>query len=84
MRGYIGTMLIAATLAGSTAACVGRVRIYDTPRQDYHRWNRGEERFYRVYLGERHREYVDFRRLNQRDQEEYWEWRHAHPDRDRR
>jgi hypothetical protein len=82
MRPYIGTLLITAALAGSSAACVGRVRIYDSPRQDYHRWNRGEERFYHAYLAERRRPYVEFGRLNQHEQEEYWEWRHAHPDRD--
>jgi len=38
---------------------------------------------YRRYLAERHREYREFRRLDRREQDEYWEWRHRHPDRDR-
>jgi hypothetical protein len=39
-----------------------------------------------VYLGEQHREYREFGRLERRDQDEYWAWRHRHPeaDRDRR
>ena len=87
MRQYIGTLLIGLTLAGSASACVGRVRVYDEPRRDYHRWDGGEERFYRVYLSERRRPYIEFKRLNQREQEEYWEWRHSREgdrDRDRR
>ena len=48
MKRYIGTLLIGLTLAGTASACAGRVRIYDEPRRDYHRWNGGEDRFYRV------------------------------------
>jgi hypothetical protein len=81
MRQYIGSLLIGLTLVGSASACVARVRVYDEPRRDYHRWDGGEERAYRAYLAERRREYVEFRRLNKREQEEYWEWRHGHPDR---
>jgi hypothetical protein len=76
-------MLIAATIAGSSAACLGRVRVYDTPRQDYHRWDRAEERSYRAYLAERRQAYVEFQRLSRREQDEYWEWRHSRGDRDR-
>jgi hypothetical protein len=84
MRQYIGTLLIGLTLAGSASACVGSVRVYDESRRDYHRWNGDEERFYRVYLSERRRPYIEFRRLNQREQEDYWEWRHSRErDRDR-
>jgi hypothetical protein len=30
-------------------------RYYDRHHHDYHQWNDGEDRSYRVYLGERHR-----------------------------
>jgi len=29
------------------------------------------------------REYWEFRTLDRREHEEYWQWRHDHPDRDR-
>jgi hypothetical protein len=80
MRKYLGLLLLAATVVGPTAACAAR--LYDQPRQDYHHWNSREERAYRAYLAERHREYRDFRRLDRREQDEYWEWRHSHSDRD--
>ena len=72
--------------AGLTASvgCFTAVRFYDEPHHDYHRWNDGEERAYHQYLAERHMEYREFRRLNQRDQDDYWRWRHDHPDRGRR
>jgi len=80
MRQLISALLVATALAGS-AACSGRIRVYDEPRRDYHRWNGGEERAYRAWLAERRRVYLEFRLLDRRDQEEYWEWRHSHPDR---
>jgi len=79
MRQLINAVLVTAVLGGSFA-CSGRVRIYDEPHGDYHRWNGNEDRVYRVYLGENHREYRDFHQLNKHDQEEYWAWRHNHPD----
>jgi hypothetical protein len=70
-------LLLTAVLAGS-AGCAARVRVYDAPHRDYHRWNDGEERAYRAYLAERHREYRAYRDLNRAEQDEYWQWRHDH------
>jgi hypothetical protein len=83
MRTLAGAFLLIATLAGS-AACAATVRVYDEPRRDYHRWDDREERAYRAYLTERRREYREFKLIDRREQEEYWAWRHDHPDRDRR
>ena len=82
MRRWIGALLLVGSLVGS-AACVARVRLYDEPGRDYHRWNSREDRAYREFLREMRREYREFRRLSRSDQEEYWRWRHNHPDRDR-
>src|SRR3981081_3214659 len=43
-----------------------------------------EDRAYREYLREQRLQYREFRALDRRDQEEYWRWRHAHPDREYR
>ena len=83
MRRHIATLALTAVLAGA-AGCTARIRVYDAPHGDYHRWNSREDRAYRAYLAERHREYREFRTLNRAEQEEYWQWRHDHPDRDRR
>jgi hypothetical protein len=57
-------------------------RFYDRQHKDYHNWNDNEDRSFRVYLGERHREYHPFVELKVKEQNEYWKWRHRHPDHD--
>jgi hypothetical protein len=55
-------------------------RYYDRDARDYHTWNDHEDRAYRVYLGEQHQEYREFRRVNATRRREYFLWRHEHPD----
>jgi hypothetical protein len=55
-------------------------RYYDRDAADYHTWNNQEDRAYRVYLGEQHREYHAFRKTKNAQQREYLRWRHNHPD----
>jgi hypothetical protein len=59
-----------------------RNRFYDHQHKDYHNWNDNEDRSFRVYLGERHREYHPFVELKVKEQNAYWNWRHRHPDHD--
>jgi hypothetical protein len=61
-----------------------RGRFYDQANRDWHDWNENEDRAYRQFLAENRREYREFARLDDREQAEYWRWRHAHPDRDDR
>jgi len=58
-------------------------RVYDHDHKDYHNWDDNEDRSFRVYLGERHREYHPFVELKVKEQRAYWNWRHSHPDHDR-
>jgi hypothetical protein len=55
-------------------------RRYHGRHHDEHAWNEHEDRAYRMWLGERHRKYNDFDRINRRDQQSYWDWRHSHSD----
>ena len=55
-------------------------RFYDRDGRDYHSWNDHEDRAYRMYLGEQHREYLDFGRVREPQRREYFRWRHDHPD----
>ena len=82
MCGHLRSLVLVVAL-GNTVGCAAGIRVYDEPHRDYHRWNRPEERAYRVYLTEQHREYRKFGRLERRDQDEYWAWRHNHPEADR-
>ena len=55
-------------------------RYYDRDGRDYHTWDDHEDRAYRVYLGEQHRDYREFHRVKPVQQREYFRWRHEHPD----
>ena len=55
-------------------------RYYDRNGKDYHTWNTNEDRAYRQYLVEQHRDYRDFGRENRGQQQGYFTWRHSHPD----
>jgi hypothetical protein len=59
-------------------------RYYDRERKDYHEWNEHENQAYRHYLEDNHRTYHDWAKANRKEQQEYWHWRHEHPDNDRR
>jgi Ni/Co efflux regulator RcnB len=59
-----------------------RHRVYDRDHKDYQHWDDNEDRSFRVYLGERHREYHPFVELKVKEQRAYWNWRHQHPDHD--
>ena len=55
-------------------------RYYHRDAKDYHTWNDQEDRAYRSYLTEQHREYREFHRVRPAQQNEYFRWRHTHPD----
>ena len=57
-----------------------QARVYDRTHKDYHNWNDSEDRSYRVYLGQNHVDYRDYSKLNHTQQDQYWNWRHSHPD----
>ena len=87
---FVLTAALAATASITSAANPqdgdrrdDRVRYYDRSHRDYHNWDDNEDRSYRIYLGERHREYHPFVEVTHRQQQSYWNWRHAHPDHDR-
>jgi hypothetical protein len=55
-------------------------RYRDRDGRDYHTWNSNEDRAYRQYLVEQHRDYRDFNRVKRNQQQQYFTWRHTHPD----
>lgn len=55
-------------------------RYYDRSGRDYHTWNNNEDRAYRAYLQEQHRNYRNFNKENRGQQQQYFKWRHEHPD----
>lgn len=60
-------------------------RVYDRRNKDYHQWNADEDRRYRQWYDQRYQgqQYRDYNRLNRKDKDDYWKWRHQHGDHDR-
>jgi hypothetical protein len=53
---------------------------HDAKRNDDHQWNDHEDRAYQMWAQETHRKSDEFSKLNSRDQQSYWDWRHDHSD----
>jgi len=57
------------------------VRTYhDKQHNDDHAWNGQEDKAYGIYAKQNHRKHSDFSKLNENDQQGYWNWRHEHSD----
>ena len=55
-------------------------RYYDKSHKDYHQWNANEDKSYSVYLNENHITVHTFQKAKPAEQQQYWNWRHDHPD----
>jgi hypothetical protein len=85
---FIASLLLTAALAvpvvvmavpGPQEASV-QVRVYDKNHKDYHNWDDNENRAWGTFLVENHRDHHEYSKSNKKEQSEYWNWRHAHPD----
>jgi len=71
----IGVLALVVSLSG----CAVHARYYDPGHADYHAWGPGEREYYSRWESEQHRRHEDYKRLNERDRQDYWNWRHDHP-----
>jgi hypothetical protein len=53
---------------------------HDKAHKDDHHWDAHEDKAYSIWLEQNHRKHAEFSRLNARDQQSYWNWRHQHDD----
>jgi hypothetical protein len=76
----VAAVAVSLVLAAGCAARVGvGYRVYDPYYRDYHFWDNNEAVFYNRWTVETHHDpHRDFRKLNHRDQQDYWRWRHDH------
>jgi hypothetical protein len=83
---FVASLFLATALAAplgimAAAQQVGvQVRVYDKSHKDYHNWDENENRSWGQYLSENHRKQHEFTKANKREQSDYWNWRHSHPD----
>jgi len=53
---------------------------YDRDHKDYHKWDDHEQSAWSRYLAEKHRKEHEFAKASHKEQQQYWNWRHDHPD----
>jgi len=86
----IGTFLLAAALATPAVIMATpasnddgvQVRVYDGRHKDYHNWDDRENHAWGIYLTNNHKKNHEYKDSKKREQSNYWNWRHAHPDHD--
>jgi hypothetical protein len=86
----IRSLLLAAALGAPVAVLATpgqkdagvQVRIYDTHHKDYHNWDDRENHAWGLYLSSNHKKDHEFWKSSKKEQSQYWDWRHSHPDHD--
>jgi hypothetical protein len=85
MNRYAATLLLAVSLSAPLVMAQNRTsttttRYYDRTHKDYHHWNDNEKRNYGTFRTERRIPDHTFARAKRAEQQQYWNWRHEHPD----
>ncbi len=83
---FIASMFLSAALVAPVAVIAApqdaavQVRVYDKDHKDYHNWDEHEQAAWARFLAEKHRKDHEWAKANAKEQAEYWNWRHSHPD----
>jgi hypothetical protein len=84
---YIASLILTAVLAAPMAIMASptpqaavSVPVYDRNHKDYHNWDDNENRAWGVFLTNNHSKYHEYSKSNRKEQGQYWDWRHSHPD----
>jgi len=84
MNRYSAALLLAIGLSTTLSVSADdrdeHKRYYDKGHKDYHEWNDNEARNFNLYLGEKHIRVHVWEKAPAREQQNYWKWRHEHPD----
>jgi len=87
---YISSLILAAAIAAPVVIMAApapkddsvSVRVYDRNHRDYHNWDDHENASWGIYLSNNHKKHHEFSRASKKEQSNYWNWRHDHPDHD--
>ncbi len=85
---YVASLFLTAALAAPVSMLAApvpqevgvQVRVYDRDHKDYHNWDDHERHAWGIFLADNHRHDHEYAHANQKEQREYWNWRHSHPD----
>ncbi len=86
IRFYFPALVLTAVLAAPAAMMAApvpqevQVKVYDKDHKDYHNWDDKENEAWGRYLTEKHHKSYEFSKANKKEQADYWNWRHSHPD----
>lgn len=88
---WINSFALAAALAAPVVVVAVpkpqasvQVRVYDRNHKDYHNWDDRENTAWNSYVSENHKKQHEYKRASKKEQDNYWAWRHSHPDNDDR
>jgi hypothetical protein len=85
---YIASLFLTASLATPVALMAipapqdGGNRVYDKDHNDYHNWDDKENHAWGQFLEENHKSSHEYAKASKKEQSQYWNYRHAHPDKD--
>jgi hypothetical protein len=85
---YITSLFLTAALAAPVAIMDSPVPqedrnqnlVYDKEHKDYHNWDDNENKVRGQYRTENHKSLREYSKAKRKEQSEYWNYRHAHPD----
>jgi hypothetical protein len=87
---YCTSLFLTAALAAPVAILAvpipqedhNQKRVYDKDHKDYHNWDANENKAWGQYLDDNHKSSHEYSKANKKEQSQYWNYRHAHPDKD--
>lgn len=85
---YLASLILTAVLAAPLSILAvprpqdsdAKNKVYDKQHKDYHDWNSNEDRAWGQYQTENKKTPHEFSKAKPKEQAQYWNWRHAHPD----
>jgi hypothetical protein len=80
---HIASLLLTAALTAPLGAALFMAPSATAAAQDHHderKWDDHEQAAWGRFLAEKHRKDHDYTKSKKKEQEEYWNWRHDHPD----
>ena len=77
---FVVAFAVCGLMSGCTAAPPGETVVVDKEHNDSHKWDDHENQTWHRYLNENHRDTHEYTKADPKEQSDYWNWRHSHPD----
>jgi|ERR1039458_4223479 hypothetical protein len=85
---YVASLILTAALVAPLSILAiprpqdadAKNKVYDKQHKDYHNWDDNENRAWGQYQTDNKKTPQEFSKAKPKEQAQYWNWRHAHPD----